>query len=56
MLANGRECSVLDQPVVQVGPIDDLLDGALAAWRTNRDSRALRRALLRVLGELEEHA
>lgn len=65
LLASDRECSGLDEdrrPIVVVeqnpetrnGAIGTALDNALALWRADNDSRALRRALVQVLVALEE--
>jgi hypothetical protein len=68
LLPDASECSPLDQAVVQsatsdgsasiatdpVGHIDRAMGGALGRWRTDRDPNALRRALVRLLADLEE--
>jgi hypothetical protein len=42
------------QPVAPVDPVADALDHARTAWISSHDGRRLRRALLRLLAELED--
>jgi hypothetical protein len=39
---------------IEQDPVEELLGDALSSWRARRDQRALRRLLLRVLGEIED--